>query len=227
MSDERFLQHARPETAQASQELQKMPVREALVRFYARHDARIEAAVNAASEKLGCESGCGYCCSHFEVEARPFEVFEIQAHVLKHFKPEQLRATIGRAAKNVEERKAATETERLTLRQTCPFLVDNACSVYSVRPSVCRNYHATDREKCKKHFEDPTSTWPTSYIDDVFFRANGSSIGFKNAVKALGLDTKGYYLSGAFLEAVRNPDCAKRFKAGKKAFLKASSSSDT
>jgi Fe-S-cluster containining protein len=227
VSDERLLKYARPESAQASQDLQTLSVKESLVRFYARHDARIDEAVAASSETLGCRVGCGYCCSHFEVEARAFEVFAIQAHVLKHFKPEQLRATIERATKNVAARKAATEEERLTLKLVCPFLVDSSCSIYSVRPSVCRNYHATDRDKCIKHFEDPTSTWPTSYIDDVFFKANGSSIGFKNAIKVLGLDTRGYNLGAAFLEAIRNPTSIKRFKSGKRTFPKVPSSSDS
>jgi len=226
VSDERLLKYARPETAQASEELKRLPMREAVMRFYARHDARISEAVAASSETLGCQAGCGYCCSQFEVEARPFEVFEIQAYVAKHFKPEQLRATIGRASANVEERKKATEHELLTLRQVCPFLVDGSCSIYEARPAVCRNYHATDRDNCIKHFNDPSSAWPTTYIDDVFFKANGSSIGFKNAVMAMGLDSRGYLLSAAFLEATRSPDCMKRFKAGKRAFLKAHSSSD-
>jgi Fe-S-cluster containining protein len=226
VSDERLLKFSRPETAEAGADLKKLSMKESLVRFYARHDARIHQAIVDAPEKLGCQDGCSFCCETFEVEALPLEVFEIQAHVSKHFKPEQLRGAIERASRNVEERKAATPHERLTLKQTCPFLVNQSCSIYAARPAVCRNYHATDRQNCEKHAKDPSSTWPTSYIDDVFFKATGSSIGFKNAVKALGLDVRGYNLSAAFLEAVRNPTSITRFKTGKRTFVKAHSSSD-
>ncbi len=224
MSDERMLKHAVPEFASAREDLKKLTMREAVVRFYARHDERIQDAIDASPQKLGCEDGCSFCCRQFDVVVHPFEVFEIHAHVARHFKPDQLRGVIDRATRVVEARKKATEEERLTLKPTCPFLINNSCSIYASRPSACRNYHATDRDNCKQSMEAPFSTWPTTYIDDVFCTAMGSSAGFKNAVDELGLDTRGYHLSSAFLEAMRSPDCAKRFKAGKRAFLKATSS---
>ncbi|MGH6648711.1 YkgJ family cysteine cluster protein [Aquabacterium sp.] len=221
MSEERMLEHARPEFAKASEDLQKLGTREAVVNFYARHEARLGTAMAASTQTVACEAGCSFCCRQFEVVAQPVEVLEIHAHVSRHFKPDQLRGVIQRATQNVAARKAATEQERLTLRPTCPFLVDHSCSIYAVRPSVCRNYHATDKDNCQKSFDDPFSTWPTSYVEELFDTAMGSSAGFKNAVTALGLDTRDYHLSAAFLEAMRDPACAKRFKSGKKAFLKA------
>ena len=224
MSEERMLEHARPELAEAREDLQKFTMRESVVRFYARHEARLHNAVQASPQALACEVGCSYCCRQFEVVAHPFEVFEVQAYVSRHFTAAQLRATIERATHNVNQRKAATEEARLTLRPTCPFLVDHSCSVYAARPSVCRNYHSTDKDNCQKSFEDPFSTWPNIYADEVFHTAMGSAAGFKKAVEELGLDTRTYHLSSAFLEAMRSPDSAKRFKSGKRAFLKATTS---
>ncbi|CAH0351925.1 YkgJ family cysteine cluster protein [Aquabacterium sp. CECT 9606] len=221
MSEERMLEHARPEFAQAWQDLQSNTVREAVVRFYARHDARVNTAIQAAPQALACDKGCSHCCRQFDVVALPVEVFEIHAHVFRHFKPDQLRDTIQRVIKYVAKRKGVSEETRLSLRDACPFLVDNSCSIYPVRPSVCRNYHATDKTNCEKSLNEPLSTWPTTYIDDVFFTAMGSSAGFRNAVAEMGLDTKEYHLSAAFLETVQNPNCVKRFKSGKNAFVKA------
>lgn len=220
-TEEQVRKYAEPEYVQASAELQKLTVHEAVVRFYRRHDALMHQAVEEAPKRLACEDGCSFCCKQFEVVAPPVEVLEIHAYVLRQFKPDKLRSTIQRAQHNVEARKAASEMERLTLRPVCPFLIDNSCSIYPVRPSVCRNYHATDKGNCQKSFEDPFSTWPTSYVDEIFFPVMGSASGFKNAVGALGFDTKDYHLSSAFLEAVRSPDCAKRFRSGKRVFLKA------
>ena len=49
----------------------------------------------------------------------------------------------------------------------------------------------------------------------------GSSAGFRNTIAEQGLDTKEYHLSAAFLETGQNPNCVKRFKSGKNAFVKA------
>lgn len=214
-----MLEVARPEFAQAREEIQKLSPREALVRFYVRHDDRISAAVGAATEKLACADGCAYCC-HFDVEARPFEVLEIARHVAKHFPPLQIKQTIERAAKNAAERKATPEEARATLKQACPFLVNNSCSIYVVRPAVCRNYHATDGDNCKAYFDDPAGRLPNTYVDDVFDVANGSSQGFRNAIESVGLDSQSYNLAAAFVEAMKNPAIAKRFSTGKKTFTK-------
>lgn len=224
-AEEQMLRHATPEYGRASEELQKLPVREAVVNFYKRHDALMDRVVAEAPKRLACEEGCSFCCRQFEVVATSFEVLEIHAYVSRYFKPDRLRSTIQRAQQNVDMRKAASEEERLTLRPGCPFLIDNSCSIYPVRPSVCRNYHATDKDNCEKSFNEPFSTWPTSYVDEVFFPVMGSVSGFKNAVGALGLDTKDYHLSSAFLEAVRDAKCATRFKSGKRTFLKATAPS--
>lgn len=221
MSEERMMEHARPEFVQAKQDLQTHTAREAVIKFYARHEARLSAAIQAAPQALACDNGCSHCCQQFDVVALPVEVFEIHAYVFRHFKPEQLRSTIQRVTSYVAKHKGVSEEARMAMREACPFLVDNSCSVYAVRPSVCRNYHATDKSNCEKALREPLTTMPT-YIDDVFFTAMGSSAGFRNAVAEQGLDTKEYRLSEAFLEALQNPQCAKRFKSGKNAFVKAS-----
>lgn len=221
MSDERMLKHALPEFAQARQDLQTHTVREAVIRFYARHDARMNTAIQAATQPLACDKGCSHCCRQFDVVALPVEVFEIHAHVFRHFKPEQLRRTIQRVTSYVAKRKGVSPETRLAMREACPFLEEDSCSIYPVRPSVCRNYHATDQSNCEKSLNAPFSAWPTTYIDEVFYTAMGSSAGFRNAVAEQGLDTKEYHLSAAFLETVQNPQCVKRFKSGKNAFVKA------
>jgi len=196
-----------------------MSPREAVIHFYSRHEARFSAAVSSASDKLACMDGCAYCC-HFEVEARPFEVLEIASYVSKKFSPTQLKQTIERASQNATVWRKASDSERAQLKPPCPFLVNNSCSIYPVRPAVCRNYHATDGANCKAYFENPEGLSPNTYISDLFNVAHGSAQGFKNAVESLGLDTRGYNLASAFLEAMTNPAIAKRFSSGKKTFLK-------
>lgn len=84
----------------------------------------MDAAIHASPQALVCDKGCSNCRRQFDVVALPVEVFEIHAHVLRHFKPDALRSTIQRVSGYVAKRKGVSEETRLSLREACPFLVD-------------------------------------------------------------------------------------------------------
>ena len=37
----------------------------------------------------------------------------------------------------------------------CPFLVDERCQVYAVRPLACRAFHSMNKSRCKRRIKDP------------------------------------------------------------------------
>lgn len=222
MVKELLLQVARPEFAQATEELKSLPPGQAVMRFYARHDAKIDAALTTSGQTLACRAGCAYCCNH-KVEARAIEVLEMRAHVAKHFGGDKLRPLMERLRRNAEEARGMSYDEQLATIQACAFLVDNQCSVYSVRPSKCRNFHATDVSGCKQAYDEPNNfEIKDSFVSEVYIAANGSATGFENAVEYAKLDPRAYDLSTAFLEAMKDPGtCLNRFRSGKKTFVKA------
>jgi len=156
------------------------------------------------------------------VEARAVEVLAIRDYVLTKFKPELIGAIVEQANRNVAEAKTLTHVEHLATNQRCPFLVDDKCAVYPVRPSKCRNFHAADMQGCKDSYDQPTNlSILSSYIPEVFDAANGITQGFEGATEHAGLDSRVYDLNSAFLEALKNPQASKRLRSGKKAFLSA------
>ena len=218
MSDEAFVQHARAEFSHAKGEVTMLDPQEALIRFYGRLDGAIKTASGSSEVKPACRPGCFYCC-YYKVEAKAVEVLAIQRYVNARFTQQQRELVMKQAMVNIEQAKGLSYEEHLATNQRCPFLIENQCSVYPVRPSKCRNFHASEVEGCKKSYEEPNNLMlPNSFIEPIHVAANGVTRGFEYAIAESGKDSRTYDLNSAFLEATENPASAKRFRGGKKAF---------
>lgn len=100
---------------------------------------------------IACEKGCSYCC-HIRLTSTPLEVIALA---------ERLRAK-GRADAAIEKLRSYESAieglrpeERLVKLVPCPFLEENLCTIYLMRPSTCRSYHSYDLGRCIADFEKP------------------------------------------------------------------------
>lgn len=141
-------------------------------------DRLIEAAVashEAAGEHISCHKGCSACCRVQPVPVTPQEASALAR--LVDSLPEPRRRTVRAAfAVAVERLRAAglydlfmrrdptvtredaTAAARgyIELRLACPFLVEEACSIYPDRPFVCRQYFVTSPpELCAAPLDNP------------------------------------------------------------------------
>jgi Fe-S-cluster containining protein len=118
------------------------------------------ARVEAAGERVSCAKGCGACCRQLvpiaEVEARALrdliaEMPEPRRSAIRTRFVEarsRLEATgiLSSLARRHELDKAGRKAVGLAyFRQgiACPFLEDEACSIYADRPIACREYLVT------------------------------------------------------------------------------------
>ncbi|HBO1833550.1 TPA: YkgJ family cysteine cluster protein [Pseudomonas aeruginosa] len=69
-----------------------------------------------------CKKGCSNCC-HYAVTVSELEIQYIEALT----KRKRLKAAVPKADFH---------------GQPCPFLKNNACSIYAARPYVCRRFHS-------------------------------------------------------------------------------------
>lgn len=193
----------------------------AVIRFYKRLDELSSITLDASEFNVACKSGCYYCC-YYKVEAKPAEIFRIVEFLKKNFTSAQLQLALKQARKNVEEAKHLTHAQHLATNQQCPFLIDNKCSIYAVRPSKCRNFHAQDVDGCQKSYEEPTNLEvPNSYIPELHFKTEAATDAFEAAIARYGFNANTYDLNSAIVEAFSNPALKKRFNKGKKPFIKA------
>ncbi len=131
--------------------------------------------IEAAGQSISCKKGCGKCCILFifstlqEAECIVFYLYQNEA-ALRHFvtayrdwqrglglfehKLRRIDQMIARSLAGElspeEQEQFTSDINSYTAREVnCPFLVDNACSIYEVRPYVCAGLVAvTPSEMC-------------------------------------------------------------------------------
>ncbi len=139
-------------------------------------EEQIRQAVSAAGKTISCGKGCGHCCSLFviaslqECECLVYHLYHNQAELV-HFvdsfqswrertlKIEDIFRRINRIQALMVAGRATAEDIKTfdadcdayaAQANPCPFLKDDACSVYEVRPYVCAAVvSASPREWCR------------------------------------------------------------------------------
>lgn len=138
--------------------------------FHSQIDLAVEArerVVASGGRTIACAKGCNHCCTSVPI------VFAGEAVAIAEWlvQPEQAEVLAGfrarfpewhrRLARDIEAWEAAIATgnagaaERVIAgawkeQVMCAFNADGACSIYEVRPAICRSSHALDtNENCK------------------------------------------------------------------------------
>ena len=159
---------------------------QALPAAYAIADAVVDIATQASASQgkpVSCRQGCAACCRQM-VTLAPVEAIAIAdlAYALPIDQREQIRARFSGAiqrmraaglvepastdhapvlraprAKNAEEAFNALLDAYFDLHIPCPFLENEACSIYAARPAICREYIITSPpENCQHVGRKPT-----------------------------------------------------------------------
>lgn len=184
----------------------------AFARSQLRHDARLSAASDAST--LACVEGCAFCC-HFRVDVRGAEVLTILDYVRANFSAgqrEQLELDVRSRAQLIA---TLTEDEHHKSNIACPFLQDARCSIYSVRPQTCRNFHATDMAGCKQTFDQPADVEIDPDYAPGVYQAGGAHVDAVSvALKQSGFSVTVYEMNTALAAAMMDPEGARERFAG-------------
>lgn len=154
-----------------------------------------------------CKKGCSYCCT-LRIEASPPEVFLI-ARALKKRSPSELKDLLSRLEKHS---KAAQSLPMEKFCLQCPLLRDGVCSIYSIRPTMCRKYCSLDVEKCK----DPESSGPE--YGELFANSAVLAYGFIQAYTRAKLPCHSHELGQALFRALTDKTAEQRWYQGESVF---------
>ncbi|RYG26235.1 YkgJ family cysteine cluster protein [bacterium] len=177
-------------------------------------DLRVRRVLDAQEEPVACRKGCGHCCQ-VPVSTFAFEIFPIADHVRNTWTSREKRGLMRRL--RAYRATVAKPGER---HPWCPFLHEGSCSIYEVRPTICRTHHSSDLAACLKDLSvRPPSAQPFHYavvpLYDGAFEALGARGGFPEGLEmALAVEialrepkAMDCFLAGGdpFIAAYRNP----------------------
>lgn len=106
------------------------------------------------AETVACEEGCCYCC-FYQVVLTPPEALLIGDYVdgaYSRKEKEELKKRIGHVLA-LTVGKSREERIQVWHETPCIFLEGGRCSLYAVRPFVCRAWHSLDANHCKQAFD--------------------------------------------------------------------------
>jgi len=208
------------EVEQAREEIQKLGVFRAFENSQQRHDQRIATAPDV--DTLACRAGCTWCC-HFSVDVRAIEAFGILDFVERTFTAEEKARVYAEIRTNSAALDKLDEFERMRRNVKCPFLSQGRCSIYSVRPQTCRNYHATSAVGCQQSYEDPDNLDIDPEFAPLVYQAGGAHVdAITTAMREAGYDTNVYEMNTAIAAALSEPGARERFDARLPPFIRVS-----
>jgi uncharacterized protein len=135
---------------------------------------------------LHCKEGCCYCCCKPGVLTSLPEFLRILAHVQSTFSADAVSALEERARRYAAQIDGRSFDAPIDESVPCPFLLDNRCSVYDVRPLVCRGFNSTDVDACRRAHDNANESVPTfAILKDV---TDGTTVGVAQSLQAAGFN---------------------------------------
>ena len=102
--------------------------------IYRKFIALIDEYNIAFSRYMPCKKSCGKCCKI------PVEITDLEKNIIKHYLEENNKTKYYNYFNSNNSKISNGLIGEEYLGMECPFLLDNECSIYSVRPYRCRRY---------------------------------------------------------------------------------------
>jgi Fe-S-cluster containining protein len=168
------------------------------------------AAIEALPSKAqhACAPGCDFCC-YLPVDVLTPEAYRITAYLEQTRSPEELATLVYRLG--------AQGQHDFGIRP-CVFLANGRCSIYAVRPMVCRGYNSLSKESCEAYHHDASVDLKGTKDRAAGRLAEAMEDGVIAGLEALGLDAQWYELPSAVLRALETTDGAARWARGETVF---------
>jgi hypothetical protein len=169
-------------------------------------------------QPLACQPGCDLCCYN-QVELTTPEALRLGSFLAARFPPDSLRLLLERVAGSRDRQAGKTKEQLAALRAEfpCPLLADGRCSVYEVRPLMCRAMHSLDVAACRQEFAHPGLSVVPFYAHRHIIPVSLSQ-GLVDACLALGYQPGPVELLWGIQTYFSHPESAQKWLAGEKVF---------
>jgi Fe-S-cluster containining protein len=169
-------------------------------------------------QPLACQPGCDFCC-HNQVELTALEALLLGSFLTARFSPAHLQLLLERVETSLARRAGLTKTQSAARRAElpCPLLAEGRCSVYEVRPHMCRAMHSLEAAACRQEFAQPGLNIVQFYDHRHIIHVSLSQ-GLIDACLALGYPAGPVDLLRAVQAYLSQPGSAERWLAGEEVF---------
>lgn len=164
--------------------------------------------------EVACRKGCVLCCS-LHVSATAPQIFAIADHI-RRTAPD-FAAAVARIETADASTRGLDARGRFLNKAFCAFLVDNACSIYPVRPSACRGALSRSVDACERAYRGETGE-NNALIDAANLFRNACDEAFWAVLHTRGFRLEGYELAHAVLVALADEDAETRWHRGEDVF---------
>ena len=151
--------------------------------------------------RVACFAGCGTCCM-VNVSVLMPEAVNIVAYLRCNRSKEELRRLYDEMEIFVAAISDLDEEERIAMRRSCIFLdAVGRCTIYPVRPLLCRSITSTDAQVCRDSLTMQALGEEIPIMMNLF-QKNLFDIAYQAVAKALtrrGLDAHGYEMTAAVM----------------------------
>ena len=167
------------------------------------------------SSLLACKAGCGSCCI-VNVSVLLPEALAIVEYL--EAQPGFDCEGVGKNLNQLWTRICGVEDEdRVDMRQPCVFLdKTGSCTVYPVRPLLCRGTTSTDAESCRlalngKLFNEKPVVKMNLFQRELF---DAAYVGLSEGLEERGIDGRGFELTGIVRYLLSNPKRRSELQSG-------------
>lgn len=181
-----------------------------------------EGLIAQAEPTVACHAGCDHCC-HQSVGVTAMEALTIVEHLRSNLDEEAL-TTLRRHIQATRERtRDQSREQRYSPQHPCVFLGEGGrCTVYEVRPLVCRAMNSLNDVECRTNLYDADKRrvfleqgrGPNALLGP-FRASHAMSAGLQLAGSDVyGLDTRPLELVAAVDHLLNSPDVSRRWLNG-------------
>jgi len=172
--------------------------------------------LDRAHQQPACMKGCAYCC-HVMIECTVPEVVAIARHIRERFTEEEQGVVMQSIDAAVNATEGMSRDERFIFRTPCPLLKGNICSVYDVRPLLCRCWHSLDVGRCEQNHADPShNRVPANYL--AYNAGVEVMSGLKVALRHEGLEHRNIELIRGLKLVLQDPSLIDTWQSRPSAF---------
>lgn len=153
-----------------------------------------------------CAKGCKWCC-YQPVYLTTQEALLINEYLLQTFDSSKINSLQSKAQKKLKITKDLSEEKKQIINHPCPFLFENACSIYPVRPMACRIYLSSNVDSCKRKYHSPGTKNDFPALFDFILKAGRyMNEGFVGFLKGKGKEIEELTIEAFVIKLHNNPN---------------------